>query len=240
MGCGARGFTGSIATTFLRVLLAAVAGPAAFFFAAAGSVPSPPARLGLGARLGLTSSGKSRPRPNFTRSSLAAGACSGLIARMPFWPIASRATIKSLLVTPSSFARSMTLTRAATACLPPRLVVHDPAIQNRRHARYGRLAGPLERMPEPARAKGLPQASGVGTHVCASPPSSTTVIHFHPPVRATHQPQERGLGPHLPASDAGPLGRRRHSAEVLAMLSGGAWPAAASSTAGSASPAPSS
>ncbi len=36
------------------------------------------------------------------------------MARMPLWPMPSSATIKSLLVTPSSFARSMTLTRAAT------------------------------------------------------------------------------------------------------------------------------
>src|ERR1700730_5199715 len=201
-------------TAFLRGLFGAVPSTV-FCLGCLGAAPAPASSAGgfaFGARLGLASSGRSRPRPSLTRSSLAVAAWSGLIARIPFWPIASRATIKSLLVTPSSFARSMTLTRAATACLPPRLVVHDPAAQNRRHARCGRLAGPFERMPEPARAEGLAQASGIGTHIRAPPPRSTALIHFYPPVRAARQPQERRLGPDLPASDAGPLGRRRHSA----------------------------
>src|SRR6266849_4767779 len=228
-GSATRGSAGSISATFLRAVLGAV--PGAFFFAA--SWASPGSALALGTRLGLASSGRSRPRPSLTRSSLAAAACSGLIARIPFWPIASRATIRSLLVTPSSFARSMTLTLAATAGLPPHLIVHGPAAQNRRHARCGRLAGPFERMPEPARAESLAEAFGVGTHVGAPPPRRTTVINVHPPVRTAHEPEKRRLRPDLPASDAGPLGRRRHSAEVLATLSGGAssstaWGAASS------------
>src|ERR1044071_6033653 len=61
----------------------------------------------------------------------------------------------------------MTLTRAATARLPPRLVVPDPAVQDSHRAQCGRLAGPLERMPEPAWIEGLPETSGVGTHIGA-------------------------------------------------------------------------
>src|SRR5438093_4558902 len=147
------------------------------------------------------------------------------MARIPFWPMASRATIKSLLVTPNSFARSMTLTRAATARLPPRLVVPDPAVQNSHRAQCGRLAGPLERMPEPARIEGLPETSGVGAYIGAPTLGPTTIIHLHSPVGPPDQPKEGDLGPLLPAPDAGPLRRRGHSAEVLAMLSGGASPA---------------
>ena len=47
------------------------------------AVASPSAAFGLGARLGLASGGSSRPRPSFTRSSLATAARSGLMARMP-------------------------------------------------------------------------------------------------------------------------------------------------------------
>ena len=52
-GCGTSGASASIVTTFLRVPLAAVADPAAFFFGAAGSSASPGAGLGLGRPLGL-------------------------------------------------------------------------------------------------------------------------------------------------------------------------------------------
>ena len=108
----------------------------------------------------------------------------------------------------------MTLTRAATACLPPRLVVHDPAVQNRRRARCGRLAGPLERMPESARVEGLAQAPGIGAHVRAPSLSPTTVIHV-PPVRRYRAPAA-GAWPW-----AGPSGTRCRSAGAPPSLSGG-------------------
>ncbi len=214
----------SIVTAFLREVFGAVAAAPVLSLRATAAPASPTGGLALGARLGLASSGKSRPRPSFTRRSLAIAACNGLMARIPFWPMASRATIKSLLVTPNSFARSMTLTRAATARLPPRLVVPDPAVQYSHRAQCGRLAGPLERVPEPARTKGLPETLGIGAHICAPTLSPTTVIHLHSPVDTADQAKERDLGPLLPTPNAGPLRRRGHSAEVLAMLSGGVSP----------------
>src|SRR6266542_3872368 len=214
----------SIVTAFLREVFGAVAAAPVLYLRATAAPASPTGGLALGARLGLASSGKSRPRPSFTRRSLAIAACNGLMARIPFWPMASRATIKSLLVTPNSFARSMTLTRAATARLPPRLVVPDPAVQYSHRAQCGRLAGPLDRVPEPARTKGLPETLGIGAHICAPTRSPTTVIHLHSPVDTADQAKERDLGPLLPTPNAGPLRRRGHSAEVLAMLSGGVSP----------------
>jgi hypothetical protein len=95
--------------------------PAARFFAgSATATPSPPpgAVFGLAARFGLASTGSSRPRPSLTRSSLAVAVSSGVMARFPLCPIPSSATSRSLLVTPSSFARSMTFKRPAKACLP--------------------------------------------------------------------------------------------------------------------------
>src|SRR5499426_1856394 len=76
--------------------------------------------FGLGARLGLGASGRSRPLPSFTRSALASALSRGLMARMPLWPISSAATMRSLLVTPSSLASSITFTlAAATVPSPP-------------------------------------------------------------------------------------------------------------------------
>jgi hypothetical protein len=88
------------------------------FFGAA----SAPSTFGFATRLGLTgSSGSSRPLPSFVRSSLASFESSGVMARTPLCPISSAASIRSLLVTPSSFARSMTFIFAAgTVASPPR------------------------------------------------------------------------------------------------------------------------
>src|SRR5438132_2809712 len=78
------------------------------------------ATLGFGTRLGFGASGRSRPFPSFTRSAFASVLSRGLMARMPLWPISSAATIKSLLVTPSSLASSITLIlAAATVPSPP-------------------------------------------------------------------------------------------------------------------------
>ena len=113
---GASSTTARVSATVFAAVFFARAGvpsPAAFFFGATAGA-SPSAAFGLGARLGLASAGRSRPRPSLTRSSLAVAVRRGLMARMPLWPMPSSATIRSLLVTPSSFARSMTFTRAAT------------------------------------------------------------------------------------------------------------------------------
>src|SRR5438093_947032 len=75
--------------------------------------------LGLGTRLGLGASGRSRPLPSFTRSAFASALSRGLMARIPLWPISSAATMRSLLVTPSSFASSITLILAAATVPPP-------------------------------------------------------------------------------------------------------------------------
>src|SRR5438128_8612159 len=78
------------------------------------------ATLGFGTRLGFGASGRSRPFPSFTRSAFASVLSRGLMARMPLWPISSAATIKSLLVTPSSLASSITfILAAATVPSPP-------------------------------------------------------------------------------------------------------------------------
>src|SRR5215470_619252 len=76
--------------------------------------------LGFGTRLGFGASGRSRPLPSFTRSAFASVLSRGLMARMPLWPISSAATMRSLLVTPSSLASSITLIlAAATVPSPP-------------------------------------------------------------------------------------------------------------------------
>src|SRR5215470_13886847 len=85
------------------------------------AAPSPVSSvLGFGTRLGFGASGRSRPLPSFTRSAFASVLSRGLMARMPLWPISSAATMRSLLVTPSSLASSITLIlAAATVPSPP-------------------------------------------------------------------------------------------------------------------------
>src|SRR6267142_1269383 len=75
--------------------------------------------FGFGTRLGFGASGRSRPLPSFTRSAFASVLSRGLMARMPLWPISSAATIRSLLVTPSSLASSITFTLAAATVPSP-------------------------------------------------------------------------------------------------------------------------
>src|SRR5262249_22307508 len=131
-----------------------------------------------------------------TRSSLAVAASTGVIARAPLWPIPSRATIKSLLVTPSSFARSMTFTRAATALLPP-----PPGVQNHRRALERRLARSPKGMAQPSGDESLRRAL-LGRARVRAPPPEISAIDLHAPVTAPHQPDQRGLAPNLPAPDA--------------------------------------
>ena len=102
----------------------------------------------------------------------------------------SRATIRSLLVTPSSFARSMTFTRAATAPLPP-----PPDFQDHRRA-LDRAAGSTPRRHVPSRPAGqcLPETRLIaGKHTPRALPPCRSSIHPHPPIRAADQPDERGL-----------------------------------------------
>src|SRR5262249_34332706 len=95
------------------------------FFATVSSTAtaaSPPSlgSFAFATRLGFGASGRSRPLPSFTRSEFARALSRGLMARMPLCPISSAATIRSLLVTPSSLASSMTFILAGgTVPSPP-------------------------------------------------------------------------------------------------------------------------
>src|SRR3989442_586154 len=119
------------------------------------------------------------------------------MARLPFWPMASTATIRSLLATPSSFARSITFSRAATAPLPPHLVVESLVLlerlllqrvprsgrtQDARRTRRGGLTGPLERVRQLPGPQRLVHALGVATHVRPSARRPSPFIYRHSPV----------------------------------------------------------
>src|SRR5215831_18318818 len=155
-----------------------------------------PASRALTARFGLTSAGNSRPRPSLTRSSFAATAVNGLIARMPLWPIPSRATTRSLLVTPSSFAKSMTFTRPATVLLPPPRGFQDlsRALARRPHA-------PPQRACQTSGSERLLQALGRRARVGAAARRSVPLIHDHTSIVPQHQPQQLRLRSDLPAPD---------------------------------------
>ena len=142
--------------------------------------------FGLAGRLGLLSMGRSRPRPSLTRSSLAVSVGTGVIARTPLCPMPSRATIKSLLVTPNSFARSMTFTRAAKAPLPP-----PPGFQNHRRALGRRLARPPESMSQPSTDQRLPQTCLIGASIRPASCRRAVRVHPHASIRAAHQPDEK-------------------------------------------------
>src|SRR5258706_13259868 len=109
----------------------------------------------------------------------------------------SRATIKSLLVTPNSFARSITFTRPATVSLPPPPVVHDlRRTLSRRHHHASecvRQTPPrecfLETLDRPARVR---PASGRGAWS----------VNDDPSVTPSSQPEQLGLRPDSPAPDA--------------------------------------
>src|SRR6266849_5206894 len=94
----------------------------------------------------------------------------------------SRATIKSLLVTPSSFARSMTFTRPATAPLPPPPVLRDlgDALARRAHCAF-------ERMRQTSRHECLLEALRRRAHVGAAPRRAASPVHYHLPVASPHQ-----------------------------------------------------
>src|SRR5439155_1443260 len=119
-GAGAAGLTSAGSSSSVFVFLDLEAG---FFASASPTVAASAASsatLGFGTRLGFGASGRSRPFPIFTRSAFASVLSRGLMARMPLWPISSAATIKSLLVTPSSLASSITfILAAATVPSPP-------------------------------------------------------------------------------------------------------------------------
>src|SRR5207245_11801552 len=114
----------------------------------------------FGTRLGFGASGRSRPLPSLTRNALARALSRGLMARTPLCPISSAATIRSLLVTPSSLARSITfIFAAATFPSPP----------SRLHCCLDRLArGTLDR---PTRASDYRPPSS-GPAVCDHTPGA--------------------------------------------------------------------
>src|SRR5882724_11178250 len=164
--------------------------------------------LSFGARLGLLSTGRSRPRPSLTRSSVAVSAGSGLMARMPLWPMLSSATTRSLLVTPNSFARSITFIRPATMLLPP-----PPGFQDLSRAFARRPDRPFQRARKTSR-EGFVETVGRRASIRAPSRRHPVTIHDRPPVVPPHQPHQFSLRLDLAAADAGPLGTFLHSADA--------------------------
>src|SRR5439155_15192335 len=156
----------------------------------------------------------------------------GVMARTPLCPISSAASIKSLLVTPSSFARSITLIfAAATAPSPPGgvgrafwLVPRPPvgsiSTRQRRGSavtlQYGdrdvrRHAARLsQRMSQPAPLDGALHALGGRAHVRAAAGRTVSGVDRHHAVRVAHEPHERELRSPLATPDTRPDGRGRH------------------------------
>src|SRR6266478_1506042 len=81
-GSGSTVSWASIVTAFLREVFEPGAALPVLPLGATAAPASSTGGLALDARLGLDSSGKSRPRPSFTRRSLAIAACNGLMGRM--------------------------------------------------------------------------------------------------------------------------------------------------------------
>src|SRR5207244_5835379 len=172
------------------------------------TAPSSFGAFGFATRVGLTgSSGSSRPLPSLVRSSLASFASSGVMARTPLWPISSAASIKSLLVTPSSFASSMTFTFvAATVPSPPR----NHGFDQLRQIPLG-LARPAERVRQSRGLQRALQALRVATHVGAAP--GRLRVGAHATVGAAPAPQHLPLRPPAAAAQTradGLDGLRRH------------------------------
>src|SRR3989441_8864344 len=154
----------------------------------------------------LVSSGSSRPLPSLSLSAFASVVSRGVMARTPFLPISSAASIRSLLVTPSSFANSMTfIFAAAPAPSPPRSGFIArlgrggpcPRPSCGSHVRY--QADPsLARFPERLReSAGLHRAletARIRTHVGAA--ARSPGVMDDDAVRAANQSHQLQLGPH--------------------------------------------
>ena len=196
---GSAGFGFTIVAAGRTSTGAASSSPVAFFRGCATFFSSPSASPSAGAavfaragRLGLGSSGRSRPLPSLTRSALASVVSRGVMARTPLVPISSAASMRSLLVTPSSLASSMTfIFVAATAPSPP----GNPSRQA--FASFTWLPECLRQAPALERA---PDTLFTRTHVRAA--SGPAPIHLDPPIRPPDESHQVRLRLHLPATDA--------------------------------------
>jgi hypothetical protein len=90
-------------------------------------------------------------------------------------PMPSSATTRSLLVTPNSFARSMTFTRPATSPLPPPPVFHDLGCRLSRG-----LHDPLQRSPQSTGTERPVETLDRRARIRAAPRRHPTPIDFCP------------------------------------------------------------
>src|SRR5512132_3614650 len=207
----AAGFT-STGVSSSSVVFALRARAAFFAPSAPSTAPSADTAAFLGTRFGFGSSGSSRPFPSFTRSAFASVVSRGVMARTPLCPISSAATIRSLLVTPSSFASSMTfIFAAATAASPPRDPRHVRAIRrsggrwcrlrseplHRRRQLRRRLRGRAEGVREPAALQHALHAGAVPAHVGAPAGRRAARVYDHDTARHPHEPDQVTLRPAL-------------------------------------------
>src|SRR6266851_8874330 len=164
---------------------------------ATGSAATPPsagAALARTGRLGLGSSGSSRPLPSLTLRLLASVVSSGVIARTPFCPISSAARMRSLLVTPNSFASSMTLIfAAATIPSPPR---RRQVVFHCGHQRRLRPRRTSERLTQSSALDQARGAAGTATHVRAAAGSVAALIDDHRAFLPAHEPHQLALATH--------------------------------------------
>ena len=202
-----------------------------------------PSSFGFGTRLGFGASGRSRPLPSLTRNALARALSRGLMARTPLCPISSAATIRSLLVTPSSLASSITFIFAAATfpsppsrfhcCVdrlargtldrPTRAWDHRAPSSGTRvcdHKLRADLARRAERVREPPTAERAFHALAIGTDVGPASDRASVRIGHDTAVRSSHQPHQRALRAGLAASETGPTRSRFHEELELSGESG--------------------
>src|SRR5262249_1968136 len=213
------------------------------FFATVSSTAtaaSPPSlgSFALATRLGFGASGRSRPFPSFTRSAFARALSRGLMARMPLCPISSAATIRSLLVTPSSLASSMTFILAGgTVPSPPshsrchhigfahvarvaragvrRAPAGCPGCRDGRGEIRARGAGLSKRVRKPATNERSLDAPSVGTHVGAAAGGPRARVDHDDSAPEPDQPNQAALRSGLPASQTRAAGFGTHSASAV-------------------------
>src|SRR6185295_14634047 len=165
----------------------------------------------------------------------------------------SSASSRSLLVTPSSFARSITFNRPAKASLlyPTSRLSEFPARrpcrQHRRCAFSRRLRRPPERVVEPPLPERAHQALENRTRIGATPrarparvpvlAAASAEIQDRAPVSTPRQPDQLRLRPDPPTAQAGPTRRGLlHPASARGPSSTPPWSAGAASTIASSAP----
>ena len=130
------------------------------------------------------------------------------MARTPLCPISSAATIRSLLVTPSSFASSITLIFvAATSPSPPTSQCRDrpPPSTDFRPARSTPVPHPARHAarnacPSRPASSCAPRSRARRTRTRPGP-AGLLPVHDHDPVGAPYEPHQRSLRTALPASE---------------------------------------